>query len=167
MEAATMDEIENQLTEALKAKDSRLILQAFQNVSEDNISRGFLDRFLKEVDTTFEDKTLLVELFKHIDDTFTDLSGEYIGSYLPIELLMNTKEYELAFRLFQKCEDENCDECTPEYVYFYEGKCLYLLGKYDDARWRLQKSIDGDHDEMEAEAQAMIENIDRRTFVNP
>ena len=70
-----MDEIENQLTEALKAKDSRLVLQAFQNVSEDNIGRGFLDRFLKEVDTTFEDKTLLVELFKHIDDTFTDLSG--------------------------------------------------------------------------------------------
>lgn len=157
-----MSNIQEGLSKALEKKDGKEILRLFQEVEEGETEVSFLGNYLREVYKTFEDKSLFIKLFSILDEKFSSFDYYYSGEFLPVDCLIETKEYKLALRILGKCEDENCPDCTPEWVYFYEGKCYYGLKDFDNARWRLVRSIDGDYDEMEKEAREMIDKIDAR-----
>jgi len=155
-----MSNIQDRLSEAREKKDGKEILRLFQEVEEGETEVSFLGNYLREVYKTFEEKSTFIKLFSILDEKFSSFDTYYAGEFLPVDCLIETKEYKLALRILRKCEDPNCSDCTPEWVYFYEGKCYYCLKDFDKARGRLLRSIDGDYDEMEKEAREMIDKID-------
>lgn len=92
-----------------------------------------IGNYLIKINKTFSNKQLVVKIFEYVYEAFVDNVYSTDMENIPVYILVEHKEYDLALKLYKLGEDENCIENTDEYIFFMEGVCLYYLRRYNES----------------------------------